>query len=481
MINTGNLESLYENDQLNLQMVAGLAFPFYSEARITFPPTYKFDIGTDEYDSSEKARIPAWTDRILRKGSNLKQLAYNSAPLRFSDHRPVYAVFQCLVSMVDEELRQTISEELYRRRKADVGEATANLETESTDDEELMGYDAIEPGLPPASSDRQKWWLDNGQPARASIAPPKAANGTSMVLNPNRPPNPFTPTDEPDWVSVPRSSSKQSLSSMSTSPFEIVNVPTSVTSMPGNPGPRVLPPPFDPFKLPAKVGRLNIPEETRKAESPPPPPPRRQTAVSNQSQPLHHRQTPPAVSQPSKAQTAPPPPPSRGTSSATLENGTVSKKTKSPPPPVAKKPSHLATTSPTMAALSLDGVANGTREDEPSPIIWPPPPGAGEQIPSRSSTNVIKKAAPPPKPPKPSPAASHASQSGRPAAAGRPTGAVALPGLIGTGVGGEQARLKPAVPAKIYKKAPPGSLDLLGDDGGDGASTLGGWETLKPS
>src|SRR6187551_2244518 len=105
MINTGNLESLYENDQLNLQMVAGLAFPFYSEARITFPPTYKFDIGTDEYDSSEKARIPAWTDRILRKGSNLKQLAYNSAPLRFSDHRPVYAVFQCLVSMVDEELR----------------------------------------------------------------------------------------------------------------------------------------------------------------------------------------------------------------------------------------------------------------------------------------------------------------------------------------------------------------------------------------
>ena len=38
--------------QLNLQMVAGLAFPYYSEARITFMPTYKFDVGTDEYDSS---------------------------------------------------------------------------------------------------------------------------------------------------------------------------------------------------------------------------------------------------------------------------------------------------------------------------------------------------------------------------------------------------------------------------------------------
>jgi hypothetical protein len=47
-----NLERLFENDQLNLQMVAGLAFRFYSEARITFMPTYKFDVGTDIYDTS---------------------------------------------------------------------------------------------------------------------------------------------------------------------------------------------------------------------------------------------------------------------------------------------------------------------------------------------------------------------------------------------------------------------------------------------
>jgi hypothetical protein len=33
-------------------MVAGLAFRFYSEARITFMPTYKYDIGTDTYDTS---------------------------------------------------------------------------------------------------------------------------------------------------------------------------------------------------------------------------------------------------------------------------------------------------------------------------------------------------------------------------------------------------------------------------------------------
>lgn len=52
MIKNGDLGGLYENDQLNLQMVAGLAFKRYSESRITFMPTYKFDVGTDTYDTS---------------------------------------------------------------------------------------------------------------------------------------------------------------------------------------------------------------------------------------------------------------------------------------------------------------------------------------------------------------------------------------------------------------------------------------------
>lgn len=52
LVKKRDFETMYSNDQLNLQMVAGLAFQFYSEARINFMPTYRFDIGTDVYDTS---------------------------------------------------------------------------------------------------------------------------------------------------------------------------------------------------------------------------------------------------------------------------------------------------------------------------------------------------------------------------------------------------------------------------------------------
>jgi len=52
LVKKKNLESLFANDQLNLQMIAGLAFQYYSEARINFLPTYKYDIGTDNFDTS---------------------------------------------------------------------------------------------------------------------------------------------------------------------------------------------------------------------------------------------------------------------------------------------------------------------------------------------------------------------------------------------------------------------------------------------
>ena len=111
----------------------------------------------------EKARIPAWCDRILRKGEILKQINYATAPLRFSDHRPVYATLQCAVSAVDEVRKESLAREIYAKRRLEVGDTTANARNDDFDDEDIIGYDSIAPELPPASSDRRKWWLDNGE------------------------------------------------------------------------------------------------------------------------------------------------------------------------------------------------------------------------------------------------------------------------------------------------------------------------------
>jgi hypothetical protein len=165
LIDRGDLDTLMENDQLYLQRTRSAVrdvFDHYDEARITFLPTYKFDLGTDEYDTSEKARIPAWTDRVLRKGNNLRQINYNSAPLRFSDHRPVYASFYCDISTVDEVHREKLNLELYRKRKAAIGDRTATADIDTSEEEDLIGYEPTNSDYPPASSDRQKWWLDKG-------------------------------------------------------------------------------------------------------------------------------------------------------------------------------------------------------------------------------------------------------------------------------------------------------------------------------
>ncbi len=114
-------------------------------------------------NTRDKARIPAWCDRILRKGDSLKQIDYTTAPLRFSDHRPVYATFQCAVSAIDEARKEILGREIYARRRLEVGNTTANTRNNDLDDEDIIGYESIAPEFPPASSDRRKWWLDNGK------------------------------------------------------------------------------------------------------------------------------------------------------------------------------------------------------------------------------------------------------------------------------------------------------------------------------
>lgn len=67
LVAANDLRALLAKDQLTAERRAGRVFPGFTEAPIAFRPTYKLDAGTDVYDSGEKQRIPAWTDRVLFK------------------------------------------------------------------------------------------------------------------------------------------------------------------------------------------------------------------------------------------------------------------------------------------------------------------------------------------------------------------------------------------------------------------------------
>ncbi|RFU31354.1 hypothetical protein B7463_g4974, partial [Scytalidium lignicola] len=423
LISMGDLDTLYENDQLNLQMVAGLAFPYYSESRITFMPTYKFDLGTDTYDTSEKARIPAWTDRILRKGANLRQIHYNCAPLRFSDHRPVFATFECRVSIIDEEVKEALSRKIYEKRRQEVGSSTAAaaLGEDDSDDEDLIGYDPIEPGLPPASSVRRKWWLDNGLPAQSSIK----ALQPGAVPNPHRPSNPFSPTDEPDWVTVPRMSSTRPNSTHSEAPPALPRRSISSSTL------RKLPPPFTPSPSISSVSK-NLSQTSLLDSSPP-------------------------RSKPESILEQPPPPPPRPTDnrpSSVLSNSTTSSK-KTGPPRVAPKPDHLSSPIPSSTAAfpSASIPRRPISSNFTSAVSQALPPkriNTGiDNVQTRNATQEIT----PPLPPNP-----------RRAGAGTARKAVA------SSVN-EEEEVKPGLP-------PRRPTDLLGDD--SDKMEMSGWEALQP-
>jgi len=89
------MNKLLRRDQLLRTISSGRAFANFSEAKIAFLPTFKFDKGSSEYDTSYKQRIPAWTDRIVFKSNSIRVIEYDSVPnAMHSDHRPVFGTYE---------------------------------------------------------------------------------------------------------------------------------------------------------------------------------------------------------------------------------------------------------------------------------------------------------------------------------------------------------------------------------------------------
>ncbi|XP_064454362.1 synaptojanin-2 isoform X5 [Mirounga angustirostris] len=134
-------KKLLEFDQLQLQKSSGKIFKDFHEGAINFGPTYKYDVGSAAYDTSDKCRTPAWTDRVLwwRKRHSFDRTAgelnlldndvdaettvrhswspgalkyYGRAELQASDHRPVLAIVEVEVQEVDVGARETVFREV---------------------------------------------------------------------------------------------------------------------------------------------------------------------------------------------------------------------------------------------------------------------------------------------------------------------------------------------------------------------------------
>ncbi|CCX05306.1 Endonuclease/exonuclease/phosphatase [Pyronema domesticum] len=116
-VKNNDLGPLLERDQLLVERKKnpGFRLRVFNESPITFAPTYKYDVGTDTYDSSDKKRSPAWCDRLLYRGlGKIKQTEYRRWEVKASDHRPVSGIFLIRAKTVDHKRREMVWRECVR-------------------------------------------------------------------------------------------------------------------------------------------------------------------------------------------------------------------------------------------------------------------------------------------------------------------------------------------------------------------------------
>ncbi|XP_077730484.1 phosphatidylinositol 4,5-bisphosphate 5-phosphatase A [Canis aureus] len=136
-IDSDQLHQLWEKDQLNMAKSTWPILKGFQEGPLNFAPTFKFDVGTNKYDTSAKKRKPAWTDRILwkvkapgvgpspsgRESHRLQvtQHSYRShMEYTVSDHKPVAAQFVLQFAYRDDVplVRLEVADEWVRPEQA---------------------------------------------------------------------------------------------------------------------------------------------------------------------------------------------------------------------------------------------------------------------------------------------------------------------------------------------------------------------------
>lgn len=109
-LNDENYEELFKTEQLTHNLKYGY-LPGYKEPEITFPPTYPYMEGTEEYDRL-KSRGPSWCDRVLYSGKLVPKI-YKDLKITASSHRPVEAQFVLQVKKVNQDLKKETETRLY--------------------------------------------------------------------------------------------------------------------------------------------------------------------------------------------------------------------------------------------------------------------------------------------------------------------------------------------------------------------------------
>ncbi|KAL8280565.1 hypothetical protein RQP46_006888 [Phenoliferia psychrophenolica] len=109
----GALATLLPQDQLLKGLATNPTFRLrsFKEAPITFAPTYKYDPGTDDYDSSAKKRIPAWCDRVLWRSDRADKVTpvhYRRYECNVSDHKPISAALDLRVKSIVPDKRAIV-------------------------------------------------------------------------------------------------------------------------------------------------------------------------------------------------------------------------------------------------------------------------------------------------------------------------------------------------------------------------------------